>query len=141
MIAAKHREGAAGIGKAALLDILHPGAIHAERHLILGFTRYGACMTSDTLSCIDDKTIVHAENVSDYWWNRFRGRRLYEKSILTTGKGREKPFAPEKSSASGRKEHGTTVRFAPGWSGNSLIRYARSEQQTHRFRPAMDSSD
>ena len=50
MIAAEHREVAAVIGKLACLDVLHPGAIHTQGHVMLRLARHRARMATDALA-------------------------------------------------------------------------------------------
>ena len=59
MIAARDLKYAARVGKDAFLDILDPGPVHAHRHLILGFTRDRAGVTSDAPAVIDDEAVFH----------------------------------------------------------------------------------
>ena len=59
MIAAGHLENAAGIGKSALLDIFHPGAVHREGDVIFRLARDRAGVTPDALAVIDDEPVSH----------------------------------------------------------------------------------
>ena len=59
MIAARDLKDAASVGVGALLDVFDPGAIHAERHVVLGFAGYRAGMTANALAVIDDKSVLH----------------------------------------------------------------------------------
>jgi hypothetical protein len=59
MIAACDLKYAARVGENAFLDILDPGPVHAHRHLILGFTRHRAGVTSDALAVIDYEAVFH----------------------------------------------------------------------------------
>jgi len=58
MIAARHLKAAAHIRVRTRFDILDPGAIHANRHLILGLTRGTASVTSDALALVDQKSVI-----------------------------------------------------------------------------------
>jgi hypothetical protein len=62
MIAACHLKNAARIGKFSSFDVFDPGAIHPDWHLVLGLTRDGAGVASDTLAVVDDETVFHQEN-------------------------------------------------------------------------------
>jgi len=66
MVAAQDGKVTASVGEAPFFDILDPGAVHSEGHLVLGFAGYRACMTADALSCVNDKTIVHGQDFSNY---------------------------------------------------------------------------
>jgi hypothetical protein len=59
VVTSKHREVPARIRVAALLDVLHPGAIHAHRDVMLFFARHRAGMTADAAILIDDKSVAH----------------------------------------------------------------------------------
>ena len=59
MIAAEHREVAAVIGKLACLDVLHPGAIHTQGHVMLRLARHRARMATDALAIINEKAKSH----------------------------------------------------------------------------------
>src|SRR5690349_9909079 len=59
MIAASHLEDAAGVGKCPLLDVLHPGAVHGERHVVFGLARDRAGVTADALAIVDDEPVSH----------------------------------------------------------------------------------
>ncbi len=59
MVAARDLKYAPRVGENAFLDVLDPGPVHAHRHLILGFTRDRAGVTSDALAVIDDEAVFH----------------------------------------------------------------------------------
>ena len=59
MIASRYLKNAAGVGKNTFLHVLHPGPVHAYRHLVLGFARHGAGVTSDALAVIDYEAVFH----------------------------------------------------------------------------------
>ena len=59
MIAACDLKYAARVGVNALLDVLHPGPVHADGHMIFGLAGYRAGMTANALAIIDDKAVVH----------------------------------------------------------------------------------
>ena len=61
MIAAGHLKNAARVGKRALLDVLHPGAIHREGNMILRLARHRAGVTADALAVVDDESVSHLE--------------------------------------------------------------------------------
>ena len=61
MVTAHHREQAARIGESPLFDLLDPGAVDANRHLMLGFTGRGTGVTTDAFSIVNDKSILHIE--------------------------------------------------------------------------------
>jgi hypothetical protein len=60
MIAAHDRKQAARVGKFALFDVLHPGAIDPDRHVVLGFAGDGTGMAADAFAIIDDEPEVHS---------------------------------------------------------------------------------
>src|SRR4051812_28462458 len=55
VIAPHHAEQPATVRKLALLDVLDPRAIDAERHLMLALTSYRTCVTSNALAVINEK--------------------------------------------------------------------------------------
>jgi hypothetical protein len=59
MIAAQHREVAARVGVAPLLDVLHPGAIHADGDVMLFFASHGASVAADAAVLVDEKAVTH----------------------------------------------------------------------------------
>jgi hypothetical protein len=59
MVAARDLKYAARVGENAFLDVLDPGPVHAHRHLVLGFTRHRAGVTSDALAVIDYEAVFH----------------------------------------------------------------------------------
>jgi hypothetical protein len=60
MIASQHGEMTASVGIAALLNILHPGTIHADGDVMLFLARHRARMAADTTVLIDDKSVAHS---------------------------------------------------------------------------------
>jgi len=56
LVAPEDGERALRFGKAPLLRILDPGSERAERHLVLGLARHGACVAADTTSLVEDET-------------------------------------------------------------------------------------
>jgi hypothetical protein len=60
VIAAQHGEVAARVGEGALLDVLHPGAVDAERDLVLFLAGHRARMTPDALPLVDHESVAHA---------------------------------------------------------------------------------
>ena len=59
VIAPHYREQPTRVRKLALLDVLDPRPVNADRHLVLGLARDGAGMAADTLPVIDNKAVVH----------------------------------------------------------------------------------
>ncbi len=72
MIAACHLEAAAHIRILAGLYILHPRAVDADRHLVLGFARHAAGVAANALALIDQEAVIGhgrlkgAETPDDY---------------------------------------------------------------------------
>ena len=64
MVAARDLKYAARVGVDAFLDILHPGTVHAHRHLVLGFARHRAGVTPDALAVIDYEAVFHPREFS-----------------------------------------------------------------------------
>jgi hypothetical protein len=64
MVTARDLKNAARIGKEALLDVLHPGAIHAYGDVVLGFARHGAGVAADAFAVIDYEAVFHSWNIS-----------------------------------------------------------------------------
>ena len=58
MVASHDVECPLGIGELALLYVLHPGAVHPYRYLVLGLARYRARMTADALAVVYDESVV-----------------------------------------------------------------------------------
>jgi hypothetical protein len=61
MIAAQYGEVTARIGIVALLDVLDPGAIHADRNIMLFLARDGTRMTADAPVLIDHESVAHSK--------------------------------------------------------------------------------
>ena len=59
MVAARDVKYAARVGENAFLNVLYPGPVHAHRHLVLGFARHCAGVTSDALAVIDYEAVFH----------------------------------------------------------------------------------
>jgi len=59
MIASHHRKQSSRVGERAFLDVLHPCAVHADRHFMLGLAGDGTRVTADALSVVDDEAEVH----------------------------------------------------------------------------------
>lgn len=57
MIAAVDEKITARVGKFAFFDVLDPRSVNADRDVVFGFTRYGAGMTADALTLVDDKSV------------------------------------------------------------------------------------
>jgi len=64
MVAARDLKYAARVWESAFLDIFDPGPVHANRHLVLGFARHCAGVTSDALAVIDYEAVFHRTEVS-----------------------------------------------------------------------------
>lgn len=64
MVAAGHLENASSIGKCSLLDVFHPGAVHAQGNVILRLTRHGASVATDALAVVDNEPVSHVEGQS-----------------------------------------------------------------------------
>ena len=58
VVAPHHAEVAFGVRPRPLLDVLHPGAVHAKRHLVLGLAGNGAGVTPDARILIDDEAVA-----------------------------------------------------------------------------------
>ncbi len=63
MVAARDLKYAARVREDSFLDVLDPGPVHAHRHLILGFTRDRAGVTSDALAVIDYESVFHPRDL------------------------------------------------------------------------------
>jgi hypothetical protein len=59
VITAHDRKKSSRIGEFAFFDVFDPGAIDADRNLMLRFTRHGAGVAADTLAVIDNESEVH----------------------------------------------------------------------------------
>jgi hypothetical protein len=66
VIASHDGEQSSRIGERSLLDVLHPRAIHADRHFVLGLTCNRARMASDTLPVVDDEAEVHKSRLERF---------------------------------------------------------------------------
>ena len=55
MVAAHHREQPPRVGEFTFFDVLYPGAIDANRHLMLALARHGAGMAADAFAIVDQK--------------------------------------------------------------------------------------
>ena len=58
VIATQHREGPLGVGPGPRLDVLHPGAIHPQRDVMLGLARHRAGVTTDARRLVDDEAVL-----------------------------------------------------------------------------------
>ena len=74
VVAARHLEVAARVGKLPLLDVLDPGAVDADRHLVLRLARGRARVTADALAVVDEEGVVH--RVAANWSYCDRNRQL-----------------------------------------------------------------
>lgn len=59
VVAARDLKYAACVGENAFFDVLHPGPIYAQRHLVLGFARHCTGMASDAFAVIDYEAVFH----------------------------------------------------------------------------------
>jgi len=59
MVTPHYRKQPSSVGKSALFDVFYPSAVNTDRHLVLGFTGYGACMAADALSVVDYEAKIH----------------------------------------------------------------------------------
>jgi hypothetical protein len=66
MIASHDAEGAMRVGERALLDILYPRAVDANRRVVLCFAGNGARVATDTLAIVDDEAVAHADGAEWY---------------------------------------------------------------------------
>jgi hypothetical protein len=66
MVTPKNSKISSAVRKRSLFDIFHPCSVHTERYLVFGFACNRACMTSDTFSGIDNKTVIHEIGCSKY---------------------------------------------------------------------------
>jgi len=64
VVAARDLKYAARVGVDAFLDILHPGTVHAHRHLVFGFARHRAGVAPDALAVIDYEAVFHPRKFS-----------------------------------------------------------------------------
>ena len=62
VVTALNGEQAASVRIDTFLDVLDPGAVHTQRHVVLGLTRHGAGMTADALAVINDEAVVHGNS-------------------------------------------------------------------------------
>ena len=65
MVAARDLKYAARVREHAFLDVLDPGPVHTQRHLVLGFARHRAGVTTDALAVIDYEAVFHPLEVSN----------------------------------------------------------------------------
>jgi hypothetical protein len=59
MVAPKNSKISSAVGKCSLFNIFHPGAVYSEGYLVFRFTCDRTRMTSDTLSGINNETVIH----------------------------------------------------------------------------------
>jgi hypothetical protein len=59
MITARNLEYAPSVGVEAFFDVLHPGSIHANGHLIFSFACDRAGVASDAFAIIDYESVFH----------------------------------------------------------------------------------
>jgi hypothetical protein len=64
MVAACDLKYAARVGENAFLNVLDPGPVHAQRHIVLGFARHRTGVTTDALAVIDYEAVFHPLEVS-----------------------------------------------------------------------------
>jgi hypothetical protein len=58
VVAAHHGKEAASVGELALLNVLHPRAIDADRDLVLAFAGDGAGVTTDAFTVVDQESEI-----------------------------------------------------------------------------------
>jgi hypothetical protein len=63
MVTARHLEATPYIGISPGFNILDPGSIHPERHLVLRLTRRATGMTADAFALVDQKSIIGHVNL------------------------------------------------------------------------------
>jgi hypothetical protein len=81
MIAAHDPEMAAGVRELALLDVLYPGAKHADGYVILFLARHRAGMTPDASILIEHKAIAHEGYLLLLAGSGTRRMKLFRRSI------------------------------------------------------------
>jgi len=59
MIAAQYAENPARIGVDSLFSLLDPRPVNTDRNIVLALTRYCTSVTTDALSVVDNKTVLH----------------------------------------------------------------------------------
>ena len=59
MVATKHRKESARVGILTLFDVFDPGAKRAKRDFVFGFAGYGAGVTANAFTMIDDEPVFH----------------------------------------------------------------------------------
>ena len=57
VITAENGKEAAGVRPLTLLDVLDPGPVNAERHLVFGLARDGARVAADARGLVDDESV------------------------------------------------------------------------------------
>ena len=74
VVAARHLEMAADVGIDAGLHVLDPGAVDAQRHLVLRLARGRAGMAADAFAVVDDEAVVHGgrSGVKFYFFRQSR---------------------------------------------------------------------
>jgi hypothetical protein len=60
VVAAHHREVTPRVRERTLLDVLHPGAVHAQRDLVLLLARHRAGVAADAFPLVDHEAVAHA---------------------------------------------------------------------------------
>ncbi len=78
MIATLHRKDPASARKFSLFDVLHPGAIHADRQIMFLLASNCTGVTADALTIIDDEAVVHGKFIITLILER---GRLSKKSV------------------------------------------------------------
>ncbi len=63
MVAACDLKHAARVGEYALLNVLYPGPVHADRHLVFSLARHRAGVAPDALAVIDDESVFHPRKI------------------------------------------------------------------------------
>ena len=58
MVTTVDQEIASRVGELAFFDVLDPGSVDADGHIVFGFARNGAGVAADALALINDKGIL-----------------------------------------------------------------------------------
>lgn len=81
MITPRYLKGTGHIRVLPGFHTLDPGALNAERYLVLALTRCGAGMTPDTSIVVDQKTVIHAD-ANSIWKKPYRVLRKRDRSVI-----------------------------------------------------------
>jgi hypothetical protein len=64
MITSHHGEDPSGIRKFSFFYLLNIGSVYADRNVVFTFTGRCACMTTDALSVVNNKSVSHGKEAS-----------------------------------------------------------------------------